>query len=210
MKDTLTVGIIGAGKLGIVLAQLALKAGYKVLISGSGSPEKIKLTVEVLAPGAVVETTTHAAKHADVVILALPLGKFRNLNPSDFSGKLVIDTMNYWWEVDGPREDILPDEQSSSRAVQSYLSDARVVKTFSHMGYHDLHDETRPSGQSDRKALALAGDSSDDIAVASQLVDYFGFDPLLIGDLESGRRLEPGGPVFGANLSTSGLKELLK
>ena len=37
------VGIIGAGKVGIVLAGLALDAGYTVRLSGSGSVKKIAL-----------------------------------------------------------------------------------------------------------------------------------------------------------------------
>lgn len=204
-----TVGILGAGKVGIVLAQLARKAGYEVHIAGSGDPKKIELAAKILTPGAHAVSNAEAAQRGDIVILALPLSKYRTIPGDELAGKLVIDSMNHWFEVDGPRIDTIPDDQSSSEAVQQFLGSARVVKALSHMGYHDLHDHAKAAGEPARKAIAIAGNNEDDLATVSSFIDSLGFDPLVLGNLHTGELLEPGHPAFGTNLEKIDLENLL-
>lgn len=201
-----TIGILGAGKVGIVLAQLALKAGYTVYIAGSGDAEKIALSIRVLAPGAIAVTSHEVAEQSDIIILALPLSKHKTIPKDALKNKLVIDSMNYWDEVDGPRTDTVPDGVSSSEAVQQFLNNSFVVKALSHMGYHELHDFAHATPH---KAIAIAGDSSNNIKIIADFIQSLGFDPLHIGDLTKGIELEPGHPGFGANLTKPDLAKLL-
>ncbi|NWO01315.1 hypothetical protein [Tetragenococcus halophilus] len=74
------------------------------------------------------------------------------------------------------------------------------------MGYHDLEDETRAIGESDRKAIAYATDNDSAGDIVAQIIDNLGFDPLFIDSLKNGIILEPGSPLFGADLAKEELQ----
>lgn len=204
-----TVAIVGFGKVGTVLARLALGAGHRVLVAGSGDPAAISLTAEVLAPGVRTAWTSEAVEAADLVILAIPLRAARDLPRDLLAGKVVVDAVNHWLEIDGPRDLWLDPAESSSEHLQRVLPGARLVKGFNHLGYHDLEESARPRGAPDRVAVALASDDPAAGATVAELVDDMGFDPLPIGPLRTGRVLEPGSPAFGAVLSEEELTHLV-
>ncbi|MBF5066947.1 NAD(P)-binding domain-containing protein, partial [Salmonella enterica subsp. enterica serovar Istanbul] len=108
------IGILGAGKVGIVLAGLALDAGYTVRISGSGAVKKIALTIKTLVPGAIASENAEVVANSDLIILAIPLSRYKNIDADLLKGHLVIDAMNYWWETDGIREEVLDPTTTSS------------------------------------------------------------------------------------------------
>ncbi len=202
-----TLGIIGSGRLGTVLARLAVAAGLRVLVARSGDPALI--AARMTAIGAVAQATATVIAESDAVILALPLGRFRMLPADALRGKLVIDAMNYWWASDGIRDDLSDPRISTSELVQTHLDGARVVKALSHMGYQDLEDEPRPAGAPGRKAIAVAGDEPDDVAMVSALIDDLGFDAVAAGPLSAGIMLEPGAEAFGADVTAGQLREML-
>lgn len=204
------IGIIGAGKVGIVLAGLALKAGYEVRIAGSGAVKKIALTIETLVPGAIATENADLVANSDLIILAIPLSRYHNIAPELLKDKLVIDAMNYWWETDGIREEVLAPDSTSSEQVQEYFKDSTIVKTFNHMGYHNLQEEAKPHGAPNRKALLVTGDNPAAVDQVAEFVDSMGFDPIVHYNLADGIMTEPGSPLFGASLTATELNKVIE
>jgi predicted dinucleotide-binding enzyme len=192
-RGDLRLGIVGAGKLGTTIARAAVAAGYDVGLSGSGPAEEIALTVEVLAPGARAMTTGDVVRHADVVVLAVPTHRFRELPGDLFAGKVLVDAMNYWPPVDGDDSELAAAAEGTSAVVQAHFPSARVVKSLNQLGYHELDELGRPAGASDRIAIGAAGEDRVAVRAVMRLVDRLGFDAVDAGPLGNGVALEPGG-----------------
>jgi 8-hydroxy-5-deazaflavin:NADPH oxidoreductase len=198
MREPSRLAVLGAGHAGPVIARLAVRAGYPVDIATSGDPDDIALITELVIPGAQPQWASDAVADADIVVLAIPLHRFGDIDPALLSGKLVVDAMNYWPASDGVLTAF--EDRGSSEIVTGRLAGSSVVKALNHIGYHELEDRARPAGAPDRKAAGVAGDDRAAVAAIAGLVDRIGYDPVRLDSLRAGRVLQPGGPVFGVVL----------
>ncbi len=207
--DDRRLGIVGAGKFGTTLARAAVAAGYDVAISGSGPADDIALTIDVLAPGAHAATTDEVVRHADVIVLAVPTHRFRELQPDLFAGKVLIDATNYWPPVDGDDPELADAPEGTSTIVQQHFPSARVVKSLNQLGYHQLEENQRPHGAPDRIAIGAAGDDQLAVRTVMRLLDRLGFDPVDAGPLKNGLALEPDGSPIATTYSADELTKLV-
>src|SRR5262249_4481979 len=146
--------------------------------SGSGPANGIALAVEVLAPGARAVTTDEVARHADLIVLAVPTHRFRELARDLFAGKILIDAMNYWEPVDGDDPELTTATHGTSAIVQARFPSARVVKSLNQLGYHQFEEARRDPGAPDRIAIGAAGDDRLAVRTVMRLLDRLGFDPV--------------------------------
>lgn len=205
------IGIFGAGKSGVAIARLALDAGYAVQIASSGTAEDTDQLLRFVAPGAVAADARDLPVEGDILVLTVPLRRFRDLPLHALAGHVVVDVMNYWPPIDG----ILPEFADAGRASSTVVRDAlpstaRLTKTFNHIGYHQMEELPRPAGAPDRVALAVAGDDPDAVTIVARIVDDLGFDPVPAGSLADTGKLEPDGPVFGKQLDAPAMRRALK
>lgn len=201
-----TIGIVGAGKSGVAIARLALDAGYTVKIASSGPAKDTALMTDIVSPGAIAVDIADLADGADIVVVAVPLRRFHDLPLHLLAGHTVIDVMNYWPPIDGHLPDFESTDHPSSVIIQDTLPSSVVVKTFNHLGYHQMEDLARPAGTPGPVGLGVA---SDDIAATQtvmEFVDSVGFDPIYIGTLNESAVLQPETPLFGAALSASDIE----
>jgi predicted dinucleotide-binding enzyme len=203
------LGIVGAGKMGTTIARAAIEAGYDVALSGSGPAERIALTVDVLARGARAVTTGEVVHHADLIVLAVPTHRFRELPRDLFAGKVLVDLMNYWEPIDGVDAELAAAPAGTSVVVQEHFRSARVVKSLNQLGYHEFEEARRAPDAPDRIAMAAAGDDPEAVRAVLQLIDRLGFDAVDAGPLRAGVALEPHGPVFGLGSSAGEMASIL-
>jgi hypothetical protein len=203
-----TIGILGAGRVGTAVARQALKAGYDVRIATAQPAAEIALLAEIITPGAAAVTAAEAAG-SDIVVLAVPLHKYRSLQPRLLAGRTVIDAMNYWAPTDGELEDFQTADRTSSEIIQAHLSGSDIVKTLNHIGYRAIEEDGREAGADTRRALALAGNNDDAKALVAGFIDRLGYDAVDAGPLAAGRAFQPGTEIFNGSHSAERLRTIL-
>ena len=203
------IGIIGAGHIGGTLAELLARAGHQVTVSNSRGPETLAGLVEQLGDRGRAGTPTEAAGFGEVVVVSIPLGRYRDVPAGPLAGKIVVDTNNYYPQRDGAVAELDGGGTTSSELLAARWPGARVVKAFNTIYWERLRDLGRP-GAGDRLGIPLAGDDAEAKRVVAGLIDELGFDPVDNGGLaEGGRRQQPGSPVYNVPLTGDELRRHL-
>jgi predicted dinucleotide-binding enzyme len=196
--------MIGAGFIGQALTRAAVRNGHHVLIANSRGPHTLRSLAAALHCEA--GTVADAAAFGEVVILAIPLHAVKQLDPSLFEGKIVLDANNYYPSRDGTFAVLDSHQATTSGLLQQRLgSGARVVKFFNAIMQEDIAKDATPKGTPGRRALPIAGDDAHAKVVAAELVDQFGFDPVDAGSLEESWRFERAMPAYCIPFDQAGL-----
>lgn len=185
-----TWGFIGSGTIGSTVARLAVAAGHDVVMSNSRGPETLADLVADLGPRARAATAEEAAAAGDVVVVTIPLRALEQVPVAPLSGKVVLDTMNYYPERDGRVPELDDESTTTSELLQAHLPRSRVVKVFNNIYFEHLAALARPSGAEDRSVLAIAGDDADAKATVTGLLDEIGYDAYDLGPLAEGWRTQ--------------------
>ena len=190
------IGIIGSGNIGATAAQLFARAGHDVAISNSRGPETLQELVDNIGPNVRAVTVEEAAEFGEVVLEAIPFGRYKELPVEPLAGKVVVDTANYYPQRDG---EIDLGGLTSSEEIARYLGpDVRLVKALNTMYYETLASEGNPEASlEERLVLFVAGDDEEAKAVVSRLIEEIGFAPVDTGSLgEGGNKQQPGSAVY--------------
>lgn len=206
------IGIIGAGNIGQAAAQLFLDAGYEIAIANSRGAESLTELVTELGAGARAATIEEAAKFGEIVLVAIPFGRFESLPAEVFRSKIVIDANNYYPERDGLINELETGEITSSEMLQTHLEDARVVKGFNTIWSEHLKTQGNINFPLERRrAIFIASDDSQAKERVAKLIEEIGFAAVDTGFLGAGGKLQqPGTPLYNQTLTIGEAATLLE
>ncbi|NAZ75979.1 NAD(P)-binding domain-containing protein [Kineococcus sp. T13] len=199
-----TIGIIGSGNIGSVLAQLSVDAGHDVVIANSRGPQSLADLVGRLGERARAGTVAEAAAAGDLVVVTIPLGRVQDLPADLLDGKVVVDTCNYYPERDGDTAVLDSHELTTSELVQRHFAGARVVKAFNNIFAQNLGELQRPAGAADRTTLVIAGDDDAAEQAVAEFIDSIGYDVFDIGGLADSWRVQRDQPGYAPAYTVSG------
>jgi predicted dinucleotide-binding enzyme len=202
------IGIIGAGNIGGAVGALWVKSGHPVMFS-SRNPDELKDMVAELGPLAHAGTVAQAIAFGDALFIAVPYAALPQIG-SDYraalKGKVILDACNAVPTRDGDAITKEADENGTGVTSQKYLAGTRLVRAFNTLGFNVF--KTQSNRPDPKLAIPIAGDDADAVRVAQELVRDAGFEPLLVGGLESAKKFQQrGGPGYGVAGSAAELKQ---
>ena len=190
--DNKSIGIIGAGRIGKTIAQIASRAGRPVVISNSRGPASLVSVVQELGGGVTAGTVPEAAA-ADMVVLAVMWPDVpQAVKGLEWEERILID----------PTNDFDPGDlngRTSSEVVAGLVAPAKVVKAANTLGAAVLGSDPAQAGG--QRVMFLSGDDPGAKSDVAALFWDAGFFVVDLGGLRDGGQMHQlGAPLAGHNL----------
>ncbi|WP_018233848.1 NADPH-dependent F420 reductase [Thioalkalivibrio thiocyanodenitrificans] len=189
------IGIVGSGRVGGTLGAVWVGAGHEVMFS-SRHVENDRALAARLGRGARAGTPREAAAFGEVLMISVPYHALPDVGQALedlLDGRVVIDTCNPFVSRDGEIA-TWARAKGAGLASAELLPGARIVRAFNAVGYMRMGAAHERPG---RFGMPIAGDDLEAVEIVSPLIRDIGYEPVLIGGLESGRHLMPGTPLAG-------------
>jgi predicted dinucleotide-binding enzyme len=197
------IGIIGAGNIGANAAKLFVKAGHEIAVANSRGAATLTDLVAELGENARALSIEEAANFGEIVFVSIPFGKYKTLPADAFTGKIVIDSNNYYPDRDGNFKELDEIKTTSSEMLAEHLRGARVVKAFNTIWFEHLKtqgDVNLPVEE--RRAIFIAGDDAEAKKTVAGLIEEIGFAAVDTGDLrDGGAAQQPESAIYNRNLT---------
>ncbi|MDB4888847.1 MAG: oxidoreductase [Gemmatimonadetes bacterium] len=187
--------------MGLAIAELGVRAGYEVAISGRRAPSELRDIAASIGTATIASHPADAAAFGHIVVIAIPwchreaLAAYADV----LRERVIVDTMNPFLE-DRSLDAI--HATHSSYVLARALGASRVVKAFNTIWYKELREHsTLHLPLERRRAIFLAADCERSKGTVARLVCDMGYAPVDSGGLLSGGgRQAPGGEFFGLHV----------
>ena len=207
-SNPVRIGVIGAGSLGGTVGSVLVKAGYEVKFS-SRHPQELAAMARELGPRASVGTPREAAEFGTVLLFAVPYDALPELGrdlKDAIRGKTVLDACN---TSSGTDSALARDVKANGAGLTStkLLPDTRLVRAFSAVDATQV--EASFKHEREKLGVPLAGDDTQAMQIAAQLVRDAGCEPVIVGNLAACKSFDRDGPGWRANTTAPNLRHLL-
>ncbi|MFN0063075.1 MAG: NADPH-dependent F420 reductase [Myxococcaceae bacterium] len=189
-----TIGVLGSGEVGRVLAEGFLKHGFEVM-RGTREPGKLSAWREKAGIHAKVGTFLEASRFGEIVVLALKgdvaVDVVRTLGPDTLAGKVVLDPTNPI-AATPPTHGVLSffttPNASLMEQLQHAAPKAHFVKCFSCVGNALM---VNPDLGGQRPSMFICGNDEGAKRRTKEILDKFGWESEDCGAVEAARAIEP-------------------
>lgn len=204
----MNIGIIGAGNIGATLARLFAEAGHQIAVSNSRGPDTLAGLVSKIGPNVTAMTVAGAASFGEVVVEAIPYGRYQTLPVDQLAGKILVSAANYYPGRDGQ---IALGGRAQSELIAEFLPTTKVIKAFNTIWYQHLASQGAPNlSLGERRVIFLAGDDLAAKVIVAGLITEIGFGPLDTGSLAGSKIQEPGAKIYNVDLTLAEAEALLR